>query len=319
MESVGIMENPPSERKAAGGRGAAPRVLAAYLALTAAVIALDGLAPERLALLVVHLGGAAALLALVGRRVEESLALGVLADWIPLLLVPVLYAELPLLMEGLPGPVRYHDAVIAGLDARLFGGQPAFSWAGAMPIPLLSELLHACYVAYYALIYAPPLLLYVPVRGTSVGAAAAGEARGGARLAAFHETVLALTLSFLICFVVFIVFPVQGPRYLGVPEGVPSGPVRGFVLAILETGSSRGAAFPSSHVAVAVTQALLALRHQPRLGRWVAALAVGLGCGAVYGGFHYGVDVLAGAAVGVAVVPAARGIARRLGSGVLRP
>ena len=72
-------------------------------------------------------------------------------------------------------------------------------------------------------------------------------------------------------------------------------------------------------MAVAVTQALLALRHQPRLGRWVAALAVGLACGAVYGGFHYGVDALAGAAVGVAVVPAARGIARRLGSGVLRP
>jgi membrane-associated phospholipid phosphatase len=92
--------------------------------------------------------------------------------------------------------------------------------------------------------------------------------------------------------------------------------VRRLVLAILERGSSRGAAFPSSHVAVAVTQALLALRHQPRVGRWVAGVAVGLGAGAVYGGFHYGVDVLAGAALGAAILPLAPRIARGLGSGV---
>jgi membrane-associated phospholipid phosphatase len=317
MESVGIMESPPSERKA-GGRGAALRVLAAYLALTAVVLPLDGPTPERIGALVVHLGAAAALLALAGRRGEAAPSVQVLADWLPLLLVPVLYAELPLLMEGLPGPVRYRDPGIAGLEALLFGTQPAFQWAGTMPYGPLSELLHACYVSYYALIYAPPLLLYARLRGASCGGDGASEP-GLDRLAAFHETVLALTLSFLICFVVFVVFPVQGPRYLGVPEGVPSGPVRSLVLTILEAGSSRGAAFPSSHVAVAVTQALLALRHQPRVGRWVAALAVGLACGAVYGGFHYGVDVLAGAVVGVAVVPAARGIALRLGSGVQRP
>jgi membrane-associated phospholipid phosphatase len=314
MESVGIMESPPSERKARG-RSAALRVLAAYLALTAVVLPLDRLAPERLTAVVVHLGGAAALLTLAGRRGEPAPWLRVLTDWLPLLLLPVLYAELPLLMEGLPGPVRYHDPLIVRLEERLFGAQPAFAWAGAMPFPALSELLHACYVSYYALIFAPPLLLYAR-SGGAAGGAAAGEPRGTERRAAFHETVLALSLSFLACFLVFVVFPVQGPRYLGVPEGVPSGPVRGLVLAILETGSSRGAAFPSSHVAVVVTQALLALRHQPRVGRWVAAIAVGLACGAVYGGFHYGVDVLAGALVGAAVVPVASRIARRLGSGV---
>ena len=315
MESVGIMESPPSERKA-GGRGAALRVLAAYLALTAVVLPLDGLTPERISALVVHLGAAAALLTLAGRRGEPAPWLRILADWLPLLLVPVLYAELPLLMEALPGPVRYHDPLIVRLEERLFGAQPAFAWAGAMPMPALSELLHACYVSYYALVYAPPFLLYARSGGAGGGASAAGEPRGTKRLGAFHETVLAVSLSFLACFLVFVVFPVQGPRYLGVPEGVPDGPVRALVLAILETGSSRGAAFPSSHVAVAVTQALLALRHQRRVGRWVAAIAVGLACGAVYGGFHYGVDALAGALVGAAVVPAAARIAGRLGSGV---
>ena len=92
-------------------------VLAAYLALTAVVLPLDGPTPERITALVVHLGAAAALLALIGGRREATSALQVLADWLPLLLVPVLYAELPLLMEGLPGPVRYHDPLIARLEA----------------------------------------------------------------------------------------------------------------------------------------------------------------------------------------------------------
>ena len=65
-----------------------------------------------------------------------------------------------------------------------------------------------------------------------------------------------------------------------------------------------------------VPQALLALRHQPRVGRWV--LAIGLGAGAVYGGFHYAVDALAGAALGVLIVPVAPMLKRRLGSGVSR-
>ena len=117
-----------------------------------------------------------------------------------------------------------------------------------------------------------------------------------------------------LCFAIFVAFPVHGLRYLGVPEGVPEGPVRGLVLSLLERGSSRGAAFPSSHVAVIVAQTLLALRHHPRAGRWVLVIAIGLGAGAVHGGFHYAVDALAGTALGVLIVPVAPMLERRLGS-----
>jgi membrane-associated phospholipid phosphatase len=197
-----------------------------------------------------------------------------------------------------------------------------------MPWVVLSELLHACYLSYYLLIYAPPLFVYV---GATVGVGratvgvdratvpvdrsdAATAARGSVAVDTpqFRETVLAVMLAFLACFVVFIVFPVQGPRYLGVPAGVPEGPVRALVLALLETGSSRGAAFPSSHVSVAIAQAVLALRHQPRVGRRILPLAVGLAAGAVYGGFHYGIDALVGAAVGVAAASSAGPLRRRI-------
>ena len=284
--------------------------MAGYLLLTAPLIPLGGVATARIAVAVLHVAGAIGLLVLAGpmgagaglegapRYRSGGVFARLLGDWAPLLLAPLLYVELPILMGGLPGPVRYHDPIVAEMEGGLFGHQPAFEWAGAWPSPILSEVLHASYLSYYALIYLPPLLLYVGMTG-------AGDPVE--RSTAFQETVLALTVTFLVCFTIFVVFPVQGPRYLGVPAGVPDGPARDLVLAVLERGSSQGAAFPSSHVAVAVTQTLLTLRHQPRLGRWVMALALGLAVGAVYGGFHYAVDALAGVAVaGVAVFAARR-------------
>ena len=213
----------------------------------------------------------------------------VLADWLPLLLVPFLYAELPYLM----GPaVAYHDAVVRGWEDWLFGTQPARTLAGALPSVALSEALHLAYILFYAIVYVPPLLLYV-----------------AGRRADFGRTVLAVMATYVICFVIFVAFPVEGPRYAWpAPPGVPDGPVRWLTLAILERGSSRGTAFPSSHAAVAAAQAVAGLRYQPLVGAIVSATTVLLMTGAVYGGFHYGVDMLVGAAVGVTLALA---VARR--------
>lgn len=74
--------------------------------------------------------------------------------------------------------------------------------------------------------------------------------------------------------------------------------MRRLTLLILENGSSRGAAFPSSHMALMTAQAALALRFQPKVGVLLTLGALGVGLGAVYGGFHYSVDMAAGAVVG---------------------
>ncbi len=67
---------------------------------------------------------------------------------------------------------------------------------------------------------------------------------------------------------------------------------------MLEVGSSRGAAFPSSHVGVSVAQTLIVFRFLRPLTPLIGLLALGLACGAVYGGFHYATDVCAGALLG---------------------
>lgn len=252
------------------------RVVAAYLVfatLMAAWSAVRGGGGLAAAGTYVVLLAAAAIVA----RSDGKVA-GIVADWFPLLALPVLYWAIPGTAIGV-GPF---DGEVQGWDRAVFGADAARTFAGAAPWWPLSELLHAAYLSYYAIIYLPPLLMYL--RGD----------RG-----AFARTVLAFAIAMVLCFAVFCVFPVEGPRYAwSAPAGVPDGVVRRIVKAILEGGSSRGTAFPSSHQAIALVMGLSSLSWDRRLGLPVLVVSVLLGVGAVYGGFHYAVDMLAGALVG---------------------
>lgn len=216
----------------------------------------------------------------VGRR---RLAL-VVGDLLPLLVAPILYVEVPALIAALGS--SYHDVLIQRWEVALFGSHPSRALATIMPNLGLSEILHAGYLAYYPAIFIPPLVLY------------ARRNRPG-----YEQTVAALTAAYVICFTLFAVMPVGGPRYLWTPDA-PDGPARRVAVTILAAGSSRGAAFPSSHMAVSVVQTAMALRWQPKMGAVLALVSVLVGLGAVYGGFHYGVDMLAGMALGLIVAGA---------------
>lgn len=275
-------------------RGPQGPLLVLYLAVTTVPLAAGGLSGARAWVLLAH----AAAIALV-LRTELAVARGEARPWARafselqlLVLLPALYAELPFLMEGVPGPLVYRDALVQRLEEALFASQPAWELAGMYPWLWLSEALHLAYLLYFPIIYLPPLLLYAALLSE-------GEGEARSRMA-LQETLLALSLSALVCFLVFVVFPVQGPRYLAAPAGVPDGPFRSLALALLRLGSSRGAAFPSAHVSMAVAQTLLALRFQRRLGWVLLPLTALLALGAVYGGFHYAIDALAGAALGAA-------------------
>jgi membrane-associated phospholipid phosphatase len=215
----------------------------------------------------------------------------VVSDWYPLLLLPALYRELALLNRALFDGV-YFDGLVMRWEQALFGGHPSVALAGALPHLAVSEPLHAAYLSYYLIIYGPPLLLY----------------RAGRRLD-YHAMLFPLMLTFLVSYLFFIYFPVQGPRYLFPPPGggLESGPMYRLAHRVLEIGSSQGAAFPSSHVAVAAMQTVLVGRLLPRLLPVVALLSAGLAVGAVYGGFHYATDVGAGFVLaGLLVVAAPR-------------
>jgi membrane-associated phospholipid phosphatase len=271
-------------------------LLAGWLAASALPLARTAMAtgaPGDLATLATHVALLALALGLRRRAASRdgSPAGRALAAWLPLLAVPLCYAELPRIAAGLAArPARgapLHDATVAAWERALFGALPGDSPAVALavwlPAPLVSEALHLGYLSYYALIYLPPALLWW---------------RG--RHAAHADAVRTVLLAFVLCYVVFATWPVAGPWYAWpVPPAVPDGPVRAAVQALLHAGSSRGTAFPSSHVAVSVAQTLVLARRAPGMA-WPAGVAtLALTLGAMYGGFHWGVDVLAGGAVGL--------------------
>ena len=270
-DSVGRRER--SVRVLSEPRAVSLAWLGTYLVASGILLAVGG--HGRLAAL--H---AAGVIVIVWSGVARGAAARVVGDLLPLFVAPLLYGEIAQLIAAMG--TSYHDAMVQGWELALFGGEPSRTFASAAPVRWLSEVLHFGYLAYYAAIFAPPLLLF-----------ARGERQ------AFGETVLTLTVIYTLSWVLFVLMPVEGPRYLwGAPAGIPDGPVRRLAVQVLAAGSSRGAAFPSSHMAVMVGQTLMAFRWQPRVGWLLAATSALVGFGAVYGGFHYATDMLAGAILG---------------------
>ena len=257
------------------GRGIAI-ALAIYLALATWPIAREASASGSGTPLAVHLtilGYTLILLAAPVRLRRPAL------DWLTLTIGPLMYVELRWIIAGLGAPHR--DGVVVGWERVLFPSNPSATLAPRLHVPWVSELLHLAYASYYLLIYLPPIALY---------------ARG--RRDAFVSTTLALIVVYGVCFVTYALFPVDGPRYLVGAAAAPEGPIRSFVLTLLDRGSSRGTAFPSSHVAASVVSSLCALRHQRAVGVVVSLVTAALTLATVYGGFHYAVDALVGVILG---------------------
>lgn len=280
----------PAEAAPAGDR-----LLVVYLALTG-VLAAATLTGTGLALAAAHAVAAAAVLALARLPLPGSRALRFLRIFLPVAVTPLLYTELGTLNQLVnPG---YLDAVVQGWEARLTGGQPSLYAARRWPALWLSELLHLGYFSYYFVVPAAALAVWRK----------AGD-RGLERAA------VTVGLAFFLCYLVFAVFPVAGPRYeFPRIEGPPAGgAVFDLVHGVLEAGSSKGTAFPSSHVAAAAA-ALAAARRDARRWFWILLVPVALlTAGTVYGRFHYAVDAAAGLVVAGVAYAATPVVVRRLG------
>jgi membrane-associated phospholipid phosphatase len=199
----------------------------------------------------------------------------------PLLLLPALYSELDVLNSG-SGAIN--DAIVQQWELYLFGAQISREWWQSAPSRFWSTILHAAYLSYYLIISAPAL--YFAWRGD---------------LQAVRRFVLVVIATFVICYLAFIFFPVAGPYYQF------ARPDRWFIdnlaarltYEALATGSSYGAAFPSSHIAAALAATLAAARSSRRLGLLLLVPTMLMTVGVVYCQMHYAVDALAGIAVGL--------------------
>ena len=206
----------------------------------------------------------------------------------PILMLPALYGGLDLL-NGFDIPVR--DLTVRGWEQMIFGGQISRTWWQAFPSQFWSTVLHGAYFSFYLIIPLPPI--YFLAKGR----------RDHARTA-----VTMIAATFLVCYVIFLLFPVAGPYYeFPHPEGpfVENWAAR-LVYSTLARGSSYGAAFPSSHVAATAAAVLATWAGSRRLALVLAVPTILLTVGVVYCQMHYAVDVLAGAVVPWLLFPIVR-------------
>jgi membrane-associated phospholipid phosphatase len=202
----------------------------------------------------------------------------------PMLLLMGFYTGLDVLSGG--GMIPVHDATVQRWEVALFGGQVSREWWVAAPSHFWSFILHAAYLSYYVILLAPAL--FFALRRDFVS---------------LRRFMLAVISTFVACYLFFIYLPVAGPYY-AFPH--PTGSfvdnfMARLVYGALASGSSYGAAFPSSHVAATISALLASWWGSRRLGLALLVPTVLLSISVVYCQMHYAVDALAGLLMGFLV------------------
>lgn len=174
-------------------------------------------------------------------------------------------------------PTRYVDPALAGFDTWLLG------LVGLKPLwPLdgpVEEVLNGFYVSYYLLV---PLGLLWTWRRSEEAAARYG---------------LALVASFAGCAAIWLAFPSGGWHLAGAPGNAGLGPMTAIAHGVYALHPHHAAAFPSSHVALAVSSVAVARSCGGRAWLWIWPL--GIAAATVYGQYHYVPDAFGGWAVGL--------------------
>ena len=258
-------------------------LFASYLVSTGVLIAVLDQAIDSWRLLVLIHGLGVAVIVLLANFAARSAVINFLHDWYPLVLPIATFEEVALLSRHvLPG---WRDDFFLHLEGKLFSVPPTV-WLGQHASWWLTEILQIGYFSYYVLLIIVGGILYARVDKRP-----------------FRSVMAASTLSYLLCYAVFIALPTEGPAHTLAamhPQPLPGGPFHALVNFIQRHGGVHGNAFPSSHVAAAVVALLFAWRYAPKLGRVLTPFVVLLSVGAVYDRYHYVSDVVGGIVVGIA-------------------
>lgn len=181
------------------------------------------------------------------------------------------------------------DAVFAGIDFRIFGFQPAIQFPRYFQqYRFINELFFFSYFFYYALVATGVWILFI---------------RKHYKVAA--RVLFIISVSFFIMYVWFIFFPVKGPKYF-FPElnQMWYSNFRGyfftkFMKGLFNNTNLGGAAFPSSHVALALIAFILNWRFNRYLVPVYLPLTILLFISTVYLYAHYFIDIPAGIVTGI--------------------
>jgi membrane-associated phospholipid phosphatase len=208
-----------------------------------------------------------------------SLSAFTVSLWYPLVLYGLLYYQTGLINRVVVP--QFLDGFFMNLDVRIFGEFPAFFLRGKHGNAFIDEFFHFFYFSYYLIIPLTGILLF----------------RKDVKL--FESFVFQLSSLFYLCFIIFILLPVEGPIALRNEYYHQGGLFQTMVDFIYTGGENPGAAFPSSHVAATFLVAWWGSTHFERMKipYWLTCLFLSIAT--VYCMFHYAVDVIGGLLLGV--------------------
>ena len=212
-------------------------------------------------------------------------------DWLPAFFFITVFEEASFLSLTLRGV--WQNPYLVAWEAALFATPPA-EWLHRCSSRWFRELLEFGYFTFYP--------LYPAVAG------ALWAWRRRARFAGvFRRMTDSLSLGYAICYSTYLLFPTRSPSHnVGYsPAALPSPPSAGpfhFLVSLIQSNAGvHGNAFPSGHIMLAFLVLVFVLRYFPRVAPWLLACNLLMCAGAVYDGYHYPIDVIAGAILGVVV------------------
>ena len=219
---------------------------------------------------------------LLSFRRRSSVSVRTVSLWYPLVLYGLLYYQTGLINRVVVP--QFLDGFFMNLDVRIFGEFPAFFLRGKHGNAFLDEFFHFFYFSYYLIIPLTGILLF----------------RKDIKL--FKGFVFQLSALFYLCFIIFILLPVEGPIALRNEYYHKGGLFQTMVDFIYKGGENPGAAFPSSHVAATFLVAWWGSTHfqKMKIIYWLTFLFLSIAT--VYCMFHYAVDVIGGLLLGILAV-----------------
>ncbi|MGD0300895.1 MAG: phosphatase PAP2 family protein [Bryobacteraceae bacterium] len=242
------------------------------------------LSPTRLPLSVLLLAIALVAVLAVGESRGNPLFFSIARDWAPLVLTLIAYREMdwftPLAWD------HHLEFRWIAFDRSLlygWGFQRAIESVGA----LLPTYLEFCYLLVYAVGPFTVAVLYLEHRRNRV-----------------NQVLLLYLLGTLLAYALFPFFLSQPPRTLFGDSDLPTvmTALRRINLWIVNGYGIHSSVFPSAHVSSAFSAGwalLLYLPDRKRYGVGMLIYAASVSVAAVYGRYHYAVDVLAGCGVSV--------------------
>jgi len=200
---------------------------------------------------------------------------------------------------------EYMDPMAIRWEQSLFGCQPSVLFMQKLPYLVLSEVFYAAYFSYYLMIAGVGVALFLRNRKQ------------------FFHFISVMSFVFYICYAIFDILPIIGPRVFfskvgdyslpeqiralspvhDYPTRIQTGPFFKIMALVYRVFESPGSALPSSHVAVAVCTVVFSFRYLRPIRYLHVVAAVLLCLATVYCRYHYVIDVLAGLLTAAVLVP----------------